>query len=80
MMGLHEHYDDRPQTREEAYERLHLEDVLDAARFIKWGLSPGSGKSEAIKYVEYWKAWSKENDTAAYNKIIEVQISPENTP
>ena len=44
MMGLHEHYDDRPQTMEEAYKKLHLEDVLDAARFVKWGITPGSGK------------------------------------
>ena len=39
MMGLHEHYDDRPQTKEEAYKTLHLEDVLEAVRFIKWGAS-----------------------------------------
>ena len=80
MMGLHEHYDDRPQTKEDAYKTLHLEDVLDAVRFIKWGLTPRNGKAEAMKYVEHWKAWSKENDTNAYNKIIEIQNSPENTP
>ena len=80
MMGLHEHYDDRPQTMEEAYERLHLEDVLDAVRFIKWGITPGSGKTEAMKYVEHWKAWTKENDIITYNKILEVQAAPENTP
>lgn len=80
MMGLHEHYDDRPQTQEEAYKTLHLEDVIDAVRFIKWGITPGHGKQAAIKYVEHWKAWSKENNTIAYNRIIEVQLGPENTP
>ncbi len=80
MMGLHEHYDDRPQTKEEAYKKLHLEDVIDAVRFIKRGITPGNGKQDAIKYVEHWKAWTKENDTIAYNRIIEVQLGPENTP
>jgi|TARA_B110000908_G_C10029766_1_gene346852 hypothetical protein len=60
-------------TKEQAYEKLDLEDVLAASRFIKWGLTPGSGKVEAIKYVEYWKAWTKENDTEAYNKIMTVK-------
>ena len=80
MMGLHEHYDDRPQTKEEAYKKLHLQDVLEAVRYIKWGVSTGHGKQEAIKYVEHWKTWTKENDPTSYDKIINLQSTSENTP
>ena len=80
MMGLHEHYDERPKNAKEAYESLHLDDVIDAVRFIKWGMSPGNSKKEAIEYVKHWTAWTKENDQAAYNRTINVQNGPENTP
>ncbi len=80
MMGLHEHYDERPQTKEEAYKTLYLEDVLDAVKFIKFGLTTGNGKQEAIKYVEHWKAWTRNNDIKAYNKIIEIEQISNNTP
>ena len=79
MMGLHE-YDNRPETKEEAYAELHLEDVLEAVRFIKFGITPGNGKKEAIDYVNHWKAWTKEHDQESYERIVTLESFTETTP
>ena len=70
----------RPQTKEEAYEKLHLEDVLAAVRWIKFGLETGTRKGPAIEYVNYWKEWTKLNDIESYNKILEIENISETTP
>jgi hypothetical protein len=70
----------RPQTKEEAYEKLHLEDVLSAVRWIKFGMEPGTRKKPAIEYVNHWKAWTKLNDIESYNKILEIENISETTP
>lgn len=71
---------ERPQTKEEAYAKLHLEDVLAAVRWIKFGLETGTRKGPAIEYVNYWKEWTKLNDIKSYNKILEIENISETTP
>tara|TARA_B110000259_G_scaffold29989_1_gene32409 strand:- start:8759 stop:8986 length:228 start_codon:yes stop_codon:yes gene_type:complete len=70
----------RPNTKEEAYATLHLEDVLAAVHWIKTGMVTGMSKRPAIEYVKHWKDWSKLNDIESYNKITEAEQISEATP